>query len=98
KDIRNELDELDANGTLARLYYDQDILNLLFRGNWHRLPWRWNVINAHYAHEAIDPAILHYTSFKPWAVLGGILHTTAFAQQYRHIMTNELFYRFARHR
>lgn len=90
--------DLKQSGKLDRLYYDQDILNLTFQNNWKVLPWRWNVVDAHCAHEGVDPAVLHYTSAKPWGVFAGAFRTTAYARLYRHIMTNELFYRFARHR
>lgn len=98
-DVKAEIGRLAASGVIARLYFDQDMLNLIFRGRWHGLPWRWNTIDAHPAHEALDPAILHFTKKgKPWFILAGILRSTAYARWYRHVMTNELFYRFARHR
>lgn len=98
-DLGAEIAALSARGVLGRLYYDQDVLNLIFRNRWHTLPWRWNVIDANKAHEALDPAILHFTrNFKPWGVTAGLFHATAYARWYRHVMTNELFYRFARHR
>ncbi|QYO77054.1 glycosyltransferase family 8 protein [Devosia salina] len=98
-DIAAEIAALAASGVLSRLYFDQDLLNLIFRGRWQPLPWRWNTIDADAAHEALDPAILHFTkTTKPWALRAGILHATAYARWYRHVMTNELFYRFARHR
>ena len=51
------------------------------------------------AHEGLDPAILHYTGEnKPWGIFSGMLQSVAYARLYRHVMTNELFYRFARHR
>src|SRR5690606_21013428 len=88
-----------ASGVMQRIYYDQDLLNLVFKGRWLKLSWRWNTINARATHEAFDPAILHYTGkTKPWDVLVGLLQSVAFARLYRHAMTNELFYRFARHR
>lgn len=98
-DIRAQVTALAARGIMSRLYYDQDMLNLIFHSNWLALPWRWNTIDAHAAHEGMNPAILHYTrKAKPWGVLSGILHSSAHARFYRHVMTNELFYRFARHR
>lgn len=98
-DFAEEISALSDRGVLDRLYYDQDLLNLIFRGKWHALPWRWNVIDANKSHEALDPAILHFTrNFKPWNVFAGLLHATAYARWYRHVMTNDLFYRFARHR
>lgn len=98
-DLAHEVALLAERGVLSKLYFDQDLLNLIFRNRWHALPWRWNTIDAHPAHEALDPAILHFTlKSKPWFILSGILRSTAYARWYRHVMTNELFYRFARHR
>ena len=98
-DLAAEIEAMDARGILSKLYFDQDMLNLIFRNRWHQLPWRWNTIGAHPAHEALDPAILHFTlKAKPWGILAGILRSTAYARWYRHVMTNDLFYRFARHR
>jgi Lipopolysaccharide biosynthesis proteins, LPS:glycosyltransferases len=98
-DILGHMEAYYASGVMQRIYYDQDLLNLVFKGRWLKLPWRWNTINARAMHEAFDPAILHYTGkTKPWDVLVGLLQSVAFARLYRHAMTNELFYRFARHR
>ncbi len=98
-DVKAQVGFLAEKGWLSRIYFDQDLLNIVFRGRWHPVEWRWNTIDAHPAHEALDPAILHYTlAHKPWATLGGILRSSAYARGYRHVMTNELFYRFARHR
>lgn len=94
-DIPQKIEQLIDNGVMARLHYDQDLLNLLFRNNWLHLPSRWNVISARKAHESHDPAILHYTSKqKPWHLYSN----TAFHRTYRHVMTNDLFYRFMRFR
>jgi lipopolysaccharide biosynthesis glycosyltransferase len=98
-DVIGRMEEAYAAGIMQRIYYDQDLLNLVFKGKWLKLPWRWNVIDARHAHDGVDPAILHYTAErKPWGVLAGMLQSVAFARFYRHVMTNELFYRFARHR
>ncbi|WEK04030.1 MAG: glycosyltransferase family 8 protein [Candidatus Devosia phytovorans] len=98
-DFAREIATLAQTGVLPRLYYDQGVLNVIFRDRWQALPWRWNVIDTHFAHEALDPAILHFTGkTKPWAILAGMLRSTAYARTYRHVMTNDLFYRFARHR
>ncbi len=79
------------DGTMDRLYYDQDVLNLIFKHNWLRLPQLWNTINPRGPHEAFDPKLLHYTGpRKPWNLISGV----AFARVYRHVMTNDLFYRF----
>ncbi len=98
-DIIGRLEQAYASGVMQRIYYDQDFLNLVFKGRWQALPWRWNLIDARRTHEGLDPAILHYTGEnKPWGVFAGMLQSVAFARLYRHVMTNELFYRFARHR
>lgn len=98
-DIIGRMEEAYASGVMQRIYYDQDLLNLIFKGKWLKLPWRWNTVDARHAHEGLDPAILHYTGEnKPWGILSGMLQSVAFARLYRHVMTNELFYRFARHR
>ncbi len=98
-DIIGRLEQALTDGVMARIYYDQDFLNLVFSCNWLQLPWRWNTIDARHAHEGLNPSILHYTGKnKPWGVLSGMLQSVAFARLYRHVMTNELFYRFARHR
>lgn len=98
-DILGRMEAAHASGVMQRIYYDQDLLNLIFKNNWHQLPWRWNTIDARHAHEGLDPAILHYTGdTKPWGVLAGMRRSVAFARLYRHVMTNDLFYRFARHR
>lgn len=98
-DIIGRLEQALKDGVMARIYYDQDFLNMVFSRNWLQLPWRWNTIDARHAHEGLNPSILHYTGEnKPWGVLSGMLHSVAFARLYRHVMTNELFYRFARHR
>jgi len=98
-DIIGRMEQALKDGVMQRIYYDQDFLNLVFANNWLVLPWRWNTIDARHAHEGLDPAILHYTGeAKPWGVLSGMLQSVAFARLYRHVMTNELFYRFSRHR
>lgn len=98
-DILGRMEEAYATGVMQRIYYDQDLLNLIFRGHWLELPWRWNTIDARHAHEGLNPAILHYTGDnKPWGVLSGTFQSVAFARLYRHVMTNRLFYSFARHR
>lgn len=98
-DVKSEVAVIAGKGWMDRLYYDQDVLNLVFRNRWQKLEWRWNCMDANPAHEALDPYILHFTGKnRPWALWAGILRTTAYARWYRHVMTNKLFYRFARHR
>jgi lipopolysaccharide biosynthesis glycosyltransferase len=94
-DIGGRLEQALSSGVMARIYYDQDFLNLVFKNRWLRLPSRWNTIDARHSHEALDPAILHYTGkTKPWHLISNV----AFRRTYRHVMTNGLFYRFMRHR
>lgn len=93
--ILKRFEEVVADGTLDRIYYDQDFLNLVFHGKWKRLDTMWNVINPRGPHETFDPKMLHYTDRrKPWNLISAV----AFARVYRHVMTNELFYRYMRHR
>ncbi|MEO5805555.1 glycosyltransferase family 8 protein [Devosia sp.] len=94
-DIIGKMEGYLKSGVMARIYYDQDLLNLVFKNNWLRLPFRWNLMDARAVHEALDPALLHYTGgSRPWHLVSN----TAFRRTYRHVMTNELFYRFMRHR
>ncbi len=89
--VLEKFEALIEDGTMERLYYDQDVLNLIFKNNWLRLPQMWNVIKPRDAHETFDPANLHYTgNRRPW----NLVSMVAFARVYRHVMTNELFYRF----
>lgn len=98
-DIVGRMEQAHADGVMQRIYYDQDLLNLVFKNNWAQLPWRWNTIDPRPPHEGLDPAILHYTGkTKPWSILTGMRRSVAFSRFYRHVMTNEIFYDFARHR
>jgi lipopolysaccharide biosynthesis glycosyltransferase len=93
--IFDHVERLLADGTFAKLHYDQDLLNLIFRNNWLQLSWRWNVIDARFVHEGLDGHIMHYTGHrKPW----DLVSIVAFRRIYRHTMTNELFYRYWRYR
>ena len=89
-DIAGKISTLSKKGIFSRLYYDQDLLNLLLRG--HRL---WNVTHPHDAHQILNPHILHFTgSDKPWRLLS----KAGYARLYRHVMTNDMFYRYWRQR
>lgn len=80
-----------ADGTLARIYYDQDFLNLTFRENWLELDTYWNLLDPRPSHEVLNPHILHYTGKKkPWLYKPLV----AFARLYRHVMTNDVYYRY----
>lgn len=84
-----------ADGTMARLYFDQDLLNLIFAGKWKKLDQGWNVIDPRPVHQGLNPKMVHYTGKRrPWNLVSGV----AFARIYRHVMTNELFYRYLRFR
>ncbi|HEY4201224.1 MAG TPA: glycosyltransferase family 8 protein [Devosiaceae bacterium] len=86
---------MHENGLLDRIQYDQAVLNLVFKDNWLPLDFRWNLICPWPAHEALEPQILHYTGHrKPW----NLLSRAAFANAYRHTMTNDIFYAFWRER
>ena len=79
------------DGTLAKIYYDQDFLNLAFKENWLELDNLWNFVNPRQTHEVLNPHILHYTGDrKPWLVKPKV----AFASLYRHAMTNDVYYRY----
>lgn len=89
------VEEFRRTGVLEKLYFDQDMLNLIFAGQWTELPWRFNVMDPRVPHQTMDPYILHYTGHaRPWQLYSGVAHT----RTYRHVMTNELFYRYMRHR
>lgn len=89
------IEEFRRDGILERLYFDQDMLNLIFRGDWTELPWRFNVMDPRVAHQTMDPWILHYTGrARPWHLYANVAHR----RTYRHVMTNDLFYRYMRHR
>jgi lipopolysaccharide biosynthesis glycosyltransferase len=93
--LLERLETMLADGTMERIYYDQDFLNLVFKHDWLRLAPAWNVIDARHAHEGLDLNIMHYTAEqKPWHLVSSV----AFRRIYRHVMTNELFYRYLRHR
>ncbi|HVX81704.1 MAG TPA: glycosyltransferase family 8 protein [Devosiaceae bacterium] len=94
-DLPGRIAEFARTGLLSQLYFDQDILNLVFAGNWLELPWRFNLLEPRKPHESLGPVILHYTGHRrPWWPYSGV----AFSRTYRHVMTNEVFYRQLRER
>jgi len=94
-DIPARMRGFETSGIINRLYYDQDMLNLIFGGDWHKMHWRYNVIDPRPPHEALQPKILHFTGGrKPWKLLSRV----AFASTYRHMMTHSLYYRYMRFR
>jgi len=94
-DVPGLVTRLHGEGTLEQIQFDQASLNLAFKDNWLPLDWRWNTINPQTAHENFEPKIVHYTGRnKPWQLLSRV----AFAQAYRHAMTNAVFYAYWRER
>lgn len=89
--VAERLEKLIENGTVAQLSYSQNVLNLLMKNNWERLDSLWNVVDPEPAHVALNPYNLHFTgSRRPWQLLSRV----GYARMYRHVMTNELFYRY----
>jgi lipopolysaccharide biosynthesis glycosyltransferase len=89
--VIDRLRDAIADGTMKKLYLDQDLLNLIFAGDWLQLDPRWNFTGARPIHEILDPWLLHYVgTHKPWHLKPNL----AFARRYRHVMTNELYYRY----
>jgi lipopolysaccharide biosynthesis glycosyltransferase len=94
-DIPARLEELKQKNILEKLYFDQDMLNLIFHERWTALNWRFNTIDPWRAQQALGPYIVHYTGDnRPWYLFS----LTPYHHMYRHTMGNELFYRFMRHR
>jgi lipopolysaccharide biosynthesis glycosyltransferase len=94
-DLPGFLAELRASGEIDRLYHDQDVLNLKFRGDWLRLDPLWNLTKPHPALRALDPYIVHYTTgMKPWNRLAYV----AFGSSYKHVMTAAVLKRYRRER
>ena len=93
-DLPGFLAGLQSSGELSRLYHDQDVLNLRFRGDWLRLDPLWNLTKPHPALRALDPYIVHYTTgMKPWNRLAYV----AFGSSYRHVMTRDVLVRYRRY-
>ena len=94
-DIVGRIMELLSPEEVAGLYYDQDILNIVFRNDWKVLDKLWNLQNPLPAHEVLDPYVVHYTGIhKPWL----LFKKPAFKRMYRHMMTNAYYYRYLRER
>ena len=89
--LKSRVPEADIPG----LYYDQEILNIVMRDSVKILGADWNLQNPVPAHESLDPKIVHYTGDqKPWF----LFTNPAFKRQYRHTMTNTVYYQFLRER
>ncbi|MGV8831469.1 MAG: glycosyltransferase family 8 protein [Devosia sp.] len=98
-DLPRQIAELKRSGVANTLDYDQDMLNYIFRGDWQQLDWRYNIVDPHMAHQAMEPVIVHYTlQARPWTLRAGLLRRIAYARLYRHVMTNAVFYAFLRQR
>ncbi len=81
--------ELSTRVNTSELYFDQDLLNLIFVGAWKELDWRYNLTGPRPPHTSLAPAILHYTRRpSPWNLGARV----AYARLYRHMMTNRIFY------
>jgi lipopolysaccharide biosynthesis glycosyltransferase len=94
-DIVARLYDFEKQGILARLRNDQQILNFLFKNNWTQIDPSWNTFAASAAIEIFNPKAVHYTGLeKPW----NLLNLLPFRRVYRHVMTNEVFYRYMRER
>ena len=90
-DLPGKIRAMAESGLLRDVFFDQELLNLVFLNNWQPLSWRFNVLMPKPVHESMHPIILHYTGSRhPWNPLSG----TAFHRLYRHVMTNEVYYTF----
>jgi lipopolysaccharide biosynthesis glycosyltransferase len=66
-------------------FLDQDVLNLLLAGDWHRLHHKWNTV-ASFAFRDEKAAILHFAgSRKPWSINAGH-YRKRFAAEYRKLL------------
>ena len=93
--ILEKLEAAIADGTMDRIYYDQDFLNLVFKNDWLELDQRWNMVDPRPIHQTLRPYLLHYTGAgKPWKRTANV----AFLRAYRHVMTNELYNRYMLYR
>jgi len=88
-DLPAKIYAMADSGMLKTLFFDQDLLNLVFLNNWQPLDWRFNVLEPRPPHEPMHPVIVHYTGHRhPWNMFSG----TAFQRLYRHVMTNDIYY------
>lgn len=95
QNIAEQMEALILDGTVARLNYSQNVINLVLAGQWQRLADRWNVVDPTPAHVSYNPSNLHYTGTRrPWQLLS----RAGYARYYRHAMTNALFYQYWRFR
>lgn len=95
QNVAEQLEKLIAEGTVEKLSYSQNVINLIMKSNWERLDTLWNVVDPEPAHVSLNPFNLHFTGRKrPWQLLS----RAGYARMYRHVMTNALFYRFLRYR
>ncbi len=93
--VLERLEAAIADGTMDRIYYDQDLLNIIFANDWLQLDQLWNLVDPRPLHQGLNPRLLHYTGAqKPWLRTAKV----AFARSYRHVMTNDLYNRYALYR
>jgi lipopolysaccharide biosynthesis glycosyltransferase len=89
--ILEQISNIKRERESARIFFDQDLLNYIFRDAWLALDWRFNVMEPKPIHEMMQPAIIHYTGGQyPWQVKADV----AFHRLYRHVMTTDLYYRY----
>lgn len=94
-EVAEKLETLINDGTADKLSFSQNVLNLIFRNKWQPLAPGWNVTSPKPEHERMGAHLFHYTGHaKPWKLFARV----AFFRLYRHVMTNELYYRYFRHR
>jgi len=88
-DLPAKIHAMAESGVLNNLFFDQDLLNLVFLNNWQPLDWHFNLLDPRPTHEPLQPVIVHYTGHRhPWNIFSG----TAFHRLYRHVMTNDIYY------
>lgn len=94
-DPMTTMNRLLGEEVMKHIYYDQDVLNLAFRDKWLRLNHTWNFLNPRPEHESLNPRVAHFTGpHKPWRLRS----RAAYSRIYRHVMTNDLYYRYLRFR
>lgn len=85
---------LIERGEIDRLSFSQNVINLILKNNWQPLEPLWNVVDPNAAHVAFNPKNLHYTgNTRPWT-LTARMRGVGYARIYRHVMTNDMFYKF----
>ena len=94
-DFAQALQKSLPQSEIDMFYYDQDIINFVFKHRILELDYRWNLQNPEPAHEVLNPSIVHYSANpKPWFAWSRV----AFKRTYRHLMTNQYYYQYRRER